>query len=159
VGGPRLKVLGSTILKFMASWIGQVSDAPMMVPPWDWNPAQTFIDAYNTQRIADQKTEEMRLGNELERILLPAKVAKAEYEMKKLGYDSQLLEKIYRTQSAALDNSYRGLSSAIGGGGGGSNAPANNQPGNYGPFGSRPATPPPAQQTRKNTIGSNLTPI
>jgi hypothetical protein len=103
-----------------------------LLPPWDWNPAQTFQTAYNTQRIADQKTEEMRLGNELERILLPAKVAKAEYEMKKLGYDSQLLEKIYRTQSAALDNSYRGLSSAIGGGGGGgggggSNAPANNQ--------------------------------
>jgi hypothetical protein len=92
-------------------------------PPWNWNPTQTFIDAYNTQRIADQKVEQMQMNSELERILFPAKVAKAEYDIKKLGYDSQLLEKIYRTQSAALDNSYRGINSAVGS----ANASANNQ--------------------------------
>ena len=98
--------------------------------PWDWNPAATFVEAYNAQRITNQKAEEMRLKNELEQILFPAKVAKAEYEMKKLGYDSQLLEKIYRTEAAALDNAYRGINSAVGGGGGGgggSNASVGNQ--------------------------------
>jgi hypothetical protein len=92
-------------------------------PPWGWNPTQTFIDAYNTQRIADQKVEQMQMNSELERILFPAKVAEAEYNMKKLSYDSKLLEKIYRTQSAALDNSYRGINSAVGN----ANTPANNQ--------------------------------
>ena len=84
---------------------------------------ETYLTAYNTQRIADQKVEQMQMNSELERILFPAKVAKAEYDIKKLGYDSQLLEKIYRTQSAALDNSYRGINSAVGS----ANTPAGNQ--------------------------------
>lgn len=91
--------------------------APPVVdlPPWNWNPTQTFIDAYNTQRIADQKAEEMQMANELERILLPAKIAQAEYATKKLAHDSKLLERIYRTEAAALDRSYEGVASAIGG--------------------------------------------
>jgi hypothetical protein len=102
----------------MASFIQPVRPIDT-APPWDWNPGQTFVTAFNETRLTKAKAEQLQMETELERILLPAKVAKAEYDMKKLGYDSQLLEKIYRTQSAALDNSYRGLSSAIGGGGGG----------------------------------------
>jgi len=74
--------------------------------------------------------QEMQMAAELQRILLPAKAAEAEFNIKKFAYDSQLLEKIYRTKSAALDNSYRGVTSAVGGGqgsgGGGINAPATN---------------------------------
>jgi hypothetical protein len=125
--------------------------------PWNWNPAQTFINAYNTQRILDQENEKMRMSNELEKILFPAKVAKAEYDIKKLGYDSQLLEKIYRTQSAALDNSYRGINSAVGGGG--SDAPTNSN--DFGPFtrsvGST-TTPPAVQSAPGRKLGENLQP-
>ena len=86
-------------------------------PPWNWNPAQTFIDAYTTMQENQRAQETFDLGMQLEQILLPAKIAKAEYDTKKFAYDSKLLEKIYRTQSAALDNSYRGVTSAVGGGG------------------------------------------
>jgi hypothetical protein len=106
----------------MASFISPVRPIDT-APPWDWNPGQTFVTAFNESRLTKAKSEQLQMEAELERILLPAKVAKAEYDIKKLGYDSQLLEKIYRTQSAALDSSYRGINSAVGG----ANTPANNQ--------------------------------
>jgi len=91
---------------------------PDPAPPWGWNPAATFLTAYNAQAEERRNQQEFQLGMELEKILLPAKIAKAEYDTKKFTYDAQLLEKIYRTQSAALDESYRGIRSAVGGGGG-----------------------------------------
>jgi hypothetical protein len=97
--------------------------------PWNWNPAATFQTAYNDAQEEKRAQQTFDLGMQLEQILLPAKVAKADYEMKKLGYESKLLEKIYRTESAAMDNAYRGVTSAVGGGqggGGGNNAPATN---------------------------------
>jgi hypothetical protein len=59
----------------------------------------------------------MAMEQELANILLPAKKAEAEFNIKKLSYDSQLLEKIYNTKSAALDASYRGITAAVSGGG------------------------------------------
>lgn len=84
-------------------------------PGWEWNPGQTFVTAFNNaqenQRLQQKRAEEAELAS----ILLPAKRAEAEFNIKKLAYDSQLLEKIYRTKSAALDQSYRGITSAVGG--------------------------------------------
>jgi hypothetical protein len=88
-------------------------------PPWDWNPGATFLTAYNAAQENKRRNEEAALEQELAQILLPAKKAEAEFNMKKLAYDSQLLEKIYSTKSAALDASYRGITSAVGGGSGG----------------------------------------
>jgi hypothetical protein len=88
-------------------------------PPWDWNPGATFLTAYNAAQENKRRNEEAALEMELAQILLPAKKAEAEFNMKKLAYDSQLLEKIYSTKSAALDASYRGITSAVGGGGNG----------------------------------------
>lgn len=108
-----------------APWPTLSAPPALDIAPWGWNPAATFQAAYNTQRIADEKAEEMQMANELERILLPAKIAEAEYATKKLAYDSKLLERIYRTQSAALDRSYQGVTSAVGGSGASSNVAGN----------------------------------
>jgi hypothetical protein len=125
--------------------------------PWDWNPAETFQTAFNESREERRAQQEFDLGMQLEQILLPAKIAKAEYDTKKFAYDSKLLERIYRTQSAALDNSYRGVTSAVGGGqgggGGGNNTPATNAQGFQSKFGwgSKIATPPQAASRPKPT--------
>jgi hypothetical protein len=101
------------------------------VPPWNWNPVATFQTAYNNAQEEKRAQETFEIGMQLEQILLPAKIAKAEYDTKKFAYDSKLLEKIYRTQSAALDNSYRGVTSAIGSTGSGSMVQGS-QPSRYG---------------------------
>lgn len=103
---------------------------PDPAPPWGWNPAATFLTAYNTQAKERRDQQDFQLGMEIEKILLPAKIAKAEYDTKKFTYDAQLLEKIYRTQSAALDRSYQGVTSAVGGSGASSNVAGNGGPGN-----------------------------
>jgi len=104
-------------------------------PPWDWNPGATFVTAFNNAQENKRAQEKMALEMELSEILLPAKKAEAEFNIKKLGYDSQLLEKIYQTKSAALDASYRGITSAVTGGGGG-NSSAGRSPSD-GPYQSR----------------------
>lgn len=88
---------------------------PDPAPPWGWNPAATFLTAYNAQAKERRDQQEFQLGMEIERILLPAKIAKAEYDVKKFEMDAQVLERIYRNQTAALDQSYSGIKSAIGG--------------------------------------------
>ncbi len=102
----------------MASFITPVRPIDT-APPWDWNPGATFLTAFNAAQENKRRNEEAALEMELAQILLPAKKAEAEFNMKKLAYDSQLLEKIYSTKSAALDASYRGITSAVGGGSGG----------------------------------------
>lgn len=86
-------------------------------PGWEWNPGQTFVTAFNNaqenQRLQQKRAEEA----ELAAILLPAKRAEAEFNIKKLALDSQLIEKIYKTRSAALDESYRGVNQAVTSGG------------------------------------------
>lgn len=126
--------------------------------PWDWNPAQTFVTNYRNAQEDQRAKQEFALGMQLEQILLPAKIAKAEYDTKKFTYDAQLLEKIYRTQSAALDNSYRGVTSAVGGGGQSGavvNGPANNtqQPQQQLGYSNR------LKKTGAGTMGSGLKPI
>jgi hypothetical protein len=101
----------------MSAWPTLQAAPNVDLPPWGWNPAATFQTAYNDAQEEKRAQQEFDLGMQLEQILLPAKIAKAEYDTKKFAYDSKLLEKIYRTQSAALDNSYRGVTSAVGGGG------------------------------------------
>jgi hypothetical protein len=126
------------------------------LPPWGWNPVATFQTAYNDAQEEKRAQQEFDLGMQLEQILLPAKIAKAEYDTKKFAYDSKLLERIYRTQSAALDNSYRGVTSAVGGGqGGGNNAPATNaqQPQQQLGYSNR------LRKTGAGTLGSGLQPI
>jgi len=99
----------------MASWIGQVSDAPMLMPPWEWNPAQTFIDAYNTQRITDQKTEEMRMSNELEKILFPLKVQNAQLQLEKLIQDRDRTMLLNEQLRESRRNASSGINAAISG--------------------------------------------
>ena len=67
------------------------------------------------------------MESELERILLPEKMAKAEFNIKKLAYDSKLLELTHRAETADLDNRMRviasgGRSAASGPDGGQTNA-------------------------------------
>ena len=50
------------------------------------------------------------MESELERILLPEKMAKAEFNIKKLAYDSKLLELTHRAETADLDNRMRVIS-------------------------------------------------
>jgi hypothetical protein len=127
----------------MSAWPTLQAAPNVDLPPWGWNPVATFQTAYNDAQEEKRAKQEFDLGMQLEQILLPAKIAKAEYDTKKFAYDSKLLERIYRTQSAALDNSYRGVTSAVGGGSSGSSSTVqgsgntvqpSNQP-RYRPFG------------------------
>lgn len=85
-------------------------------PPWGWNPVETFLTAYTTVQENQRAQEKAAVDAELSRILLPAKAAEAEYNLKKFTLDAQLLEKFHRTKSASLDATYRGINSAVGGG-------------------------------------------
>lgn len=117
----------------MSNWPTYQAPPQIDLPPWGWNPAATFLTAYNTQRIADQKTKEMEMSNEIDRILFPAKVAQAQFELKKLNYASKLLENQFRTDSAEIDQRYqiasgKGASSNVAGNVGSSNqAPAQDE--------------------------------
>lgn len=145
---------------------------PDPAPPWGWNPAATFQTAFNNAREEQRAQQEFQLGMEIEKILLPAKIAKAEYDVKKFEMDAQVLERIYRNQTAALDRSYSGIKSAIGGsrGSGASsnvagNVGSSNQAGVYQSrfgFGSKLTPPaasaPQAVQPTTRKVGSGLMP-
>jgi hypothetical protein len=141
----------------MSAWPTLQAAPNVDLPPWGWNPVATFQTAYNDAQEEKRAQQEFEVGMELEQILLPAKIAKAEYDTKKFAYDSKLLEKIYRTQSAALDNSYRGVTSAVGGsrGSGGSGA-SSNVAGNGG--GSTPRTGSNVATLIQNWGGGSATP-
>jgi len=102
----------------MASFIKPIVIDEDPAPPWGWNPIATFQTAFNDAQENKRAQEKMALEMELAEILLPTKRAEAEYNLKKFTLDAQLLEKMHKTKSAALDASYRGITSAIGGGGG-----------------------------------------
>lgn len=114
----------------MASWLSPIAPPEANLPPWGWNPAATFQTAFNSAREEQRAQQEFQLGMELEKILLPAKIAKAEYDTKKFQMDAQVLERIYRNQTAALDQSYSGIKSAIGGGGSRGSGSGSNAAGN-----------------------------
>jgi hypothetical protein len=96
--------------------------------PWNWNPVETFLTAYTTVQENQRAQEKAAVDAELSRILLPAKAAEAEYNLKKFTLDAQLLEKLHRTKSASLDATYRGINSAVGGGASGTTAGQANNP-------------------------------
>ncbi len=102
-------------------------DPVEVTPPWGWNPAATFLTAYTSMQENKREQQDMQMAAELQRILLPAKAAEAEYNLKKFTLDAQLLEKIHKTKSASLDAAYSGITSAVGGsrGSGGSGASSN----------------------------------
>lgn len=95
-----------------------LSAPPPEQAPWNWNPAETFLTAYTTVQENQRAQEKAAVDAELSRILLPAKAAEAQYNVKKFQYDAQLLEKLYATKSASLDATYRGINSAVGDGSG-----------------------------------------
>lgn len=136
-----------------------LSAPPAERAPWNWNPAETFLTAYTTVQENQRAQEKAAVDAELSRILLPAKAAEAEYNVKKFQYDAQLLEKLYATKSASLDATYRGINSAVGGGADATSNPAGGYQSKYG-FGrsitSTPATaatPPPSR-----VVGSGVQP-
>jgi hypothetical protein len=95
--------------------LSAISPPEALLPPWDWNPAQTFIDAYNTQRITDQKTEEMRMSNELEKILFPLKVQNAQLQLEKLIQDRDRTMLLNEQLRESRRNASTGINAAISG--------------------------------------------
>ncbi len=107
------------------SWLRSYAiDAPDPVP-WGWNPAATFQTAFNDAQAEKRAQEKMALENELAQILLPQKRAEAEFNLKKLAYESENLTSQYKLLSEEQDAKRRFLRSG-GSGGGGNNAPATN---------------------------------
>jgi hypothetical protein len=113
------------------SWLRSYAiDAPDPVP-WGWNPAATFQTAFNDAQAEKRAQEKMALENELAQILLPQKRAEAEFNLKKLAYDTERLTLVNRLQTEDIEERRRilrsgGLGGGQGGGGGGNNAPATN---------------------------------
>jgi hypothetical protein len=98
--------------------LSAINPPEALLPPWNWNPAQTFIDAYNTQRITDQKTEEMRMSNELEKILFPLKVQNAQLQLEKLIQDRDRTMLLNEQLRESRRNASTGINAAISGVGG-----------------------------------------
>lgn len=104
------------------SWLSSVPfDAPKPAVPWGWNPAATFMTAYYDAQENQREQQEFQMKAELQRILLPQKQAEAEFNLKKLAYDSKLIEESFRARTAVLDAQYRAATSS-GRSGSGSNA-------------------------------------
>jgi hypothetical protein len=60
-------------------------------PGWEWNPGATFVTAFNNAQENKRANEKMALDQELAAILLPQKRAEAEFNLKKLAYDTERL--------------------------------------------------------------------
>jgi hypothetical protein len=95
--------------------------------PWGWNPVATFQTAMTEAQENNRAQERFAIEAELSRILLPEKMAKAEFNIKKLAYDSKLLELSHRAETADLDNRMRVIASG-GNSGGGADAGATSNP-------------------------------
>lgn len=76
-------------------------------PPWNWNPGQTFVTAFNESRLAKQKADEMRLSNELETILLPYKQKQAALALDKMQLDMELQSARIDREREATKQAYR----------------------------------------------------
>jgi|688.fasta_scaffold293109_2 hypothetical protein len=100
---------------------------PDTAPPWGWNPAATFLTAYNTQAQARREQEKFNMAMQLERILLPAKAAQAEFTLNQLAYETENMANSYRLQNEMVNERRRiirtggsGASSNVAGNSGGS---------------------------------------
>ena len=129
-------------------------------PPWDWNPGQTFVTAFNQTSLAQAEAEKVRLANELETFLIPLKQKKAAFDLDKIQYETELQSVVLDRARQAQRQSYRDEISrarGLGGGqgGGGNNAPATNaqQPQQQLGYSNR------LRKTGSGTLGSGLQPI
>lgn len=112
-----------------------LSAVPFVAPepvPWNWNPGATFMQAYYDAQENQRARQEFEVQQELSRILLPAKAAEAEYNLKKFQLDAQLLEKMHKAKSASLDAAYNGITSAVTGRGASGSGASSNVAGNVG---------------------------
>jgi hypothetical protein len=121
-------------------------------PPWDWNPGQTFVTAFNQTSLAQAESEKLRLANELETFLIPLKQKKAAFDLDKIQYETELQSVVLDRARQAQRQSYRDEISRAKGLGG-NNAPATNAQGFQSKFGwgSKIATPPQAASRPKLT--------
>jgi len=107
------------------SWLRSYPIAAPDPVPWGWNPAATFQTAFNDAQENQRAQEKMDLENELAQILLPQKRAEAEFNLKKLAYDTERLTLVNKLQTEDIEERRRLLrSGGSGSGGGGNNAPA-----------------------------------
>jgi hypothetical protein len=97
---------GNSRIKIMSSFIQPVRPIDT-APPWNWNPGQTFVTAFNESRLAKQKADEMRLSNELETILLPYKQKQAALALDKMQLDMELQSARIDREREATKQSYR----------------------------------------------------
>lgn len=109
---------------------------PEVAPPWGWNPAATFLTAYNAQAQQRREQEKFEMAMQLERILLPAKAAQAEFTINQLAYETENMANSYRLQNEIINERRRilrsggtgtsGASSNVAGNGGSSNQQQSN---------------------------------
>jgi hypothetical protein len=147
----------------MASFIQPIVIDEDPAPPWNWNPGQTFVTSFMLAQENQRAQQKAAQEAELAAILFPAKKAEAEFNMKKLAYESSLLEDSYKTKTEELEERRRIIKSnrtASGGGSGGSNSGGANSGATTQPqkrfqsqfgFGSRFSNPPQAAPTSKPT--------
>jgi hypothetical protein len=140
-----------------------------LLPPWGWNPAQTFQTAYIAEQENRRAQEEFEVGMELERFLLPMKKQQAQLALEKMNLEmektkGELTRQTLFTRMAtdAYRNTNRGVNSAVAGNGGSSNqAPASEYQSRFG-FGSKlkppAASAPQAAQPTTRKVGSGLMP-
>jgi hypothetical protein len=107
----------------MASFITPVRPIDT-APPWDWNPGATFLTAFNAAQENKRRNEEMALENELAQILLPQKRAEAEFNLKKLAYDTERLTLVNKLGIEEIEAKRKFLrTNGLGLGGGGTSGP------------------------------------
>lgn len=58
-------------------------------PPWNWNPAETFLTAYTTMQEEKRAQEEFTIAQELDRYLLPMKKQQAELSLEKMNLEME----------------------------------------------------------------------
>jgi septal ring factor EnvC (AmiA/AmiB activator) len=108
----------------MASFIQPVRPIDT-APPWDWNPGQTFVTAFNQTRLTKAKSEQLQMEAELEQILLPYKQKQAALALDKMQLDVELQSTRLDREREFTKQAYRQEIDRVKGGG--SNASANNQ--------------------------------
>ncbi len=90
----------------MASFIQPVRPIDT-APPWDWNPGQTFVTAFNQTSLAQAEAEKLRLANELETFLIPLKQKKAAFDLDKIQYETELQSMVLDRARQAQRQSYQ----------------------------------------------------
>jgi hypothetical protein len=108
----------------MASFITPIVIDEDPAPPWNWNPVATFQTAYNAAQENKRAQEKMALEQELAEILLPQKRAEAEFNLKKLAYDTERLTLVNKLGIEEIEAKRRFLkSNGLGFGSGGTSGP------------------------------------